>query len=58
MRQDSSFDKASFLLSQLRIGWGTARVGCGMGVGAYLYSLCSLYFDPSSPKLNVNGLNN
>ena len=26
---------------KLRIGWGTARVGCGMAVGAYLYSTCS-----------------
>ena len=45
MRQETSYGKVSFLLSQLRIGWGTARVGCGMGVGAYLYSLCSQYFE-------------
>ena len=36
--------RVSFMLKRLRIGWGTARVGCGMAVGSYLYTLCSSSF--------------
>ena len=30
-----------YLQQQLRLGWGTARVGCGMAVGAQLYDTCA-----------------
>lgn len=41
LRETSSYDRAVLLQRKLRIGWGTARVGCGMGVGSFLYSYCS-----------------
>jgi hypothetical protein len=34
-----------YLQRQLRIGWGTLRVGCGMAVGAQVYSRCSKSLD-------------
>jgi hypothetical protein len=33
--------RLKYLQSRLRLGWGTARVGCGMAFGAFVYSLCS-----------------
>lgn len=33
--------KLRHLQSRLRIGWGTARVGCGMAFGAAVYNFCS-----------------
>lgn len=30
-----------YLQVRLRLGWGTARVGCGMALGAFVYDLCS-----------------
>jgi hypothetical protein len=30
-----------FIQSRLRLGWGTARVGCGMAFSAKIYDLCS-----------------
>lgn len=33
-----------FLQERLTIGWGTARVGCGMACAAHIYSLCSYHF--------------
>lgn len=30
-----------YLQHRLRLGWGTARVGCGMAFGAYMYDWCS-----------------
>eukprot|EP00597_Dinobryon_sp_UTEXLB2267_P004824 CAMPEP_0170078942 /NCGR_PEP_ID=MMETSP0019_2-20121128/15448_1 /TAXON_ID=98059 /ORGANISM="Dinobryon sp., Strain UTEXLB2267" /LENGTH=173 /DNA_ID=CAMNT_0010292153 /DNA_START=366 /DNA_END=887 /DNA_ORIENTATION=- len=32
-----------YLQGNLRIGWGTARVGCGMAFGAKVYAFCSEY---------------
>ena len=29
-----------YMSSRLRIGWGTLRVGCGMGLASQLYSMC------------------
>ena len=29
--------------TRLRIGWGTLRVGCGMGLASQLYSVCKSY---------------
>lgn len=31
----------SYLQQQLRIGWGTARVACGMALGAQIYDTCA-----------------
>lgn len=28
---------AMYVVRQLRVGWGTLRVGCGMAVGGYVY---------------------
>jgi Mitochondrial carrier protein len=37
--QEKTFiEKASYLQSRLRLGWGTARVGCGMAFAAQCYS--------------------
>ena len=30
-----------YLQHQLRVGWGTARVACGMALGAHVYEMCS-----------------
>lgn len=35
----------SYLQQQLRIGWGTARVACGMALGAYIYDTCCHQLD-------------
>lgn len=41
-RQETGYYKqASFFLSRLRIGWGTARVGVGMAFGSEFYYYCS-----------------
>lgn len=29
-----------YMSTRLRIGWGTLRVGCGMGLASQLYSMC------------------
>lgn len=34
-----------FLQRQLRIGWGTLRVGCGMALGAQIYARCTKRLD-------------
>lgn len=39
--EDSTYKTARFLQHRLRIGWGTARVGCGMAVGSKLYEVCA-----------------
>jgi hypothetical protein len=36
---DSLFFRMLFMQHQLRIGWGTLRVGCGMAVGGKIYSM-------------------
>lgn len=33
--------RLSYAQKQLRIGWGTARVGCGMTLGSFVYTLCT-----------------
>jgi hypothetical protein len=40
-QQKTAREQLVLLLRKLRIGWGTARVGCGMASGSFLYSLCS-----------------
>jgi hypothetical protein len=35
-----------FLQHQLRIGWGTLRVGCGMAVGGKIYGMAVLMLAP------------
>lgn len=40
-QQQTTREQIVLLLRKLRIGWGTARVGCGMASGSFLYSLCS-----------------
>lgn len=43
--KEHSFNrKFSYIQSRLRIGWGTARVGCGMAFSASLYKLCSDHY--------------
>ena len=44
--EGTGLQRLSFILTRLRIGWGAARVGCGMAVGAYLYSLCAHFDSP------------
>jgi hypothetical protein len=36
---NSAWHRLLFLQHQLRIGWGTLRVGCGMAVGGKIYGL-------------------
>ena len=42
--ESTFFKRCKYLQSRLRIGWGTARVGCGMALAAQLYDLCSSKF--------------
>jgi hypothetical protein len=39
----SIISQLKYLQGNLRIGWGTARVGCGMAFGAKVYAFCSDY---------------
>ena len=39
--QPTVINQMHVIQSRLRIGWGTARVGCGMAFSANIYSLCS-----------------
>ncbi len=39
IRQDSWFKSIRLLQNRLRLGWGTARVGCGMAFGAKIYEV-------------------
>jgi len=44
-----------FLQQRLRIGWGTARVACGMAVGFQLYETTKAYLEKSSqPKIHTS----
>ena len=45
---DSSINRVLFLQHQLRIGWGTLRVGCGMAVGGKIYGLSVLILAPDT----------
>lgn len=38
MAEKTAFLKFSYLQSRLRLGWGTARVGCGMALASQFYS--------------------
>lgn len=40
MKQGGLYERMSYLQHRLRIGWGTARVGCGMAIGAGVYERC------------------
>lgn len=40
-REPTALEQFLYVQSRLRIGWGTARVGCGMAFSASLYKLCS-----------------
>lgn len=39
--QSGALEKVFFLQTQLRVGWGTARVGCGMAVSSKIYDAFS-----------------
>jgi hypothetical protein len=39
--QGSALEGAIYLQTQLRVGWGTARVGCGMAVSSSIYNMFS-----------------
>lgn len=41
LKEGSRYKTFLFLQHRLRLGWGTARVGCGMAVGSKLYELCT-----------------
>lgn len=41
MKEENLYKRLKYLQHRLRIGWGTARVGCGMAFSAKLYELCS-----------------
>eukprot|EP01038_Epipyxis_sp_PR26KG_P004044 gene4044-5786_t len=43
MMEQNFVSKFRYMQSRLRIGWGTARVGCGMAVGAQIYTTCANY---------------
>jgi len=40
-KEPTVIEQFLYVQSRLRIGWGTARVGCGMAFSASLYKLCS-----------------
>jgi hypothetical protein len=40
-KEGSIVRRMRFLQTKLRIGWGTARVGCGMAVGSKIYEFFS-----------------
>ena len=39
------YNKLSYLQRNLRIGWGTARVGCGMAFSEQIYTYCIQHYD-------------
>jgi hypothetical protein len=39
--EKSFWARVLYLQQQLRVGWGTARVACGMALGAQLYDKCT-----------------
>lgn len=41
LREPTLLQKLSYIQSRYRIGWGTARVGCGMAFGSYIYNQCA-----------------
>lgn len=43
-KADFILDRVLFVQRQLRIGWGTLRVGCGMAVGSKIYSMAVAMF--------------
>lgn len=43
LQQPTAWLRMQYMGSQLRVGWGTARVGCGMGLASQLYSICKGY---------------
>jgi hypothetical protein len=43
--EQSRWSQLKYLQQQLRVGWGTARVACGMALGAQLYDQCIQYTD-------------
>lgn len=46
--EKSFWNKMKYLQQQLRVGWGTARVACGMALGAQLYDKCTEIADDHS----------
>lgn len=40
-QETSFFSRLVYLQHKLRVGWGTARVACGMALGAHIYDICS-----------------
>lgn len=40
-KEPGYWEKFHHIQNRLRIGWGTARVGFGMGFSAYIYNICS-----------------
>ena len=43
MEEKSIISKLSHLQSRLRLGWGTARVGCGMALASQFYIFIKSY---------------
>lgn len=54
LREQSALERCHFVQSRLRIGWGTARVGCGMAIGAKLYDMCSKSMSPKQPEVDLS----
>jgi hypothetical protein len=46
--EKSFLGRLKFLQQQLRVGWGTARVACGMALGAQLYDKCTAQYRTDS----------
>lgn len=41
LKNHSTSDKFHYVQDKLKIGWGTARVCCGVAFGGYVYSFLS-----------------
>lgn len=52
LQEPTFFAQLSYLQRRLRIGWGTARVGCGMAFSATVYETCSLSLTASIASIN------
>ena len=45
LKEITKYNQLKFVITRLRIGWGTARVGVGMAFGSEFYYFCSQFMD-------------
>lgn len=48
MKRETWFRRFRYIQHTLKVGWGTARVGCGMAFGSFVYTSCVSYISETS----------